>query len=567
MGEVTVLMKLSQSLSKLGLVLVVVLSSNLLVIDFSSAAPKAGAKCTKKGKIQVYKSYEYKCVKKSGKLVWSKGNKISQAPAATPEISPTPEPTSDASPSPSTISTPSPLPTPYPSSTSTPRDWNSLRSTDLGYIHDYNSWCDLEKDLPTSLKQIEDAYFQAAKCSGIYRVAKYELGTARPISALDDTQSLGTTQCQISEPADSRHLRGFMNLWEQGRRDYHLRNIVPGPKMKVQVIPIYASDTAEPVNTPAFDYEPYLSFVEAWSKYSSDGETDIQIRIPSQYFKFSKKVSEYGLYHENNHDNPGHIRFVNDLVSEVDDKIDFTGANAVLVLVPPGTPLVNFHQAAVKTFNTKEGRIESGSTMYPLTLTGLEPIKHSSFLVPFWWIHEMYHTGFGFDDHYGDGQRNASTEYGMGWWSLMTPWGGDLLAWEKWIAGFITDSQVHCVKPNGSTVRWIAPSSVKTKEKKLIVIPISQTKGIIIESVRAAGLYYKIPKKSEGVLVYVADLEIKGHGYGLKLVLPENLNLLNSSFFLSDASLQSGDSVVTNGYKITVVESGTFGDVVRVEKA
>ncbi|NDG69330.1 MAG: hypothetical protein EBX48_04230 [Actinobacteria bacterium] len=57
------------------------------------------------------------------------------------------------------------------------------------------------------------------------------------------------------------------------------------------------------------------------------------------------------------------------------------------------------------------------------------------------------------------------------------------------------------------------------------------------------------------------------HGYGLKLVLPENLNLVDNSFFLSDASLQSGDSVITNGYKITVVESGNFGDVVRIEKA
>jgi len=547
--------------------IVIALVAALILPTTSSAAPKAGAKCPKKGKIQVYKSYEYTCVKKSGKLIWSKGKKISESTAANPENSPTPEPTPAASPIPSTNSGPAPLPTSTPSPTTTPRDWNSLRSTDMGYIHDYNSWCDIEKDLPISLKRIEDAYVQATRCSGIYRVAKYQLGDARPKSAYDNSYSVDTAQCQISEPADSRHLRGFMNLWEQGRRDYYLRNIVPGPKMKVQIIPIYASDTAQPLNTPADDYEPYLSFFEEWAKYSSDGETNIQIRIPNQYFKFSKKVSEYGLYHENNHDNPGHTRFVNDLVGEVDEKIDFTGANAVLVLVPPGTPLINFQQAAVKNFNTKEGRIESGSTMYPLTLNGLETTKYSSFLVPFWWIHEMYHTGFGFDDHYGDGQRNVSTEYGMGWWSLMTPWGGDLLAWEKWIAGFTTDSQVHCVKPNGSTVRWIAPSSVKTKEKKLIVIPISQTKGIMIESVRAAGLYYKIPKRSEGVLVYVADLEIKGHGYGLKLVLPENLNLVDNSFFLSDASLQSGDSVITNGYKITVVESGNFGDVVRIEKA
>ena len=64
----------------------------------------------------------------------------------------------------------------------------------------------------------------------------------------------------------------------------------------------------------------------------------------------------------------------------------------------------------------------------------------------------------------------------------------------------------------------------------------------------------------------MADLEVQGHGLGMKLVLPQNLSLANQSFFLSDATLQVGDSVSSNGFKITVVESGTFGDVVRVEK-
>jgi len=49
----------------------------------------------------------------------------------------------------------------------------------------------------------------------------------------------------------------------------------------------------------------------------------------------------------------------------------------------------------------------------------------------------------------------------------MTRNGGDLSAWEKWMAGFITDSQVHCLSATAANTRWIAPSSVKTKEKKV----------------------------------------------------------------------------------------------------
>jgi hypothetical protein len=145
--------------------------------------------------------------------------------------------------------------------------------------------------------------------------------------------------------------------------------------------------------------------------------------------------------------------------------------------------------------------------------------------------------------------------------------GGDLSAWEKWVIGFITDSQVHCLSGNEPATRWIAPSSVKTTQKKLIVIPISATKGIAIESIRAAGLYYKIPKASEGVLAYEIDLERIGHGIGLKLILPTNRNPNQPPFFLSQATLRRGESVVSNGFTITVVESGTFGDVIKVERA
>ena len=56
----------------------VALALGLLVPTISQAAPKDGAKCAKKGKIQVYKSYEFTCIKKNGKLVWSKGQLLEQ---------------------------------------------------------------------------------------------------------------------------------------------------------------------------------------------------------------------------------------------------------------------------------------------------------------------------------------------------------------------------------------------------------------------------------------------------------------------------------------------------------
>ena len=57
-----------------------------------------------------------------------------------------------------------------------------------------------------------------------------------------------------------------------------------------------------------------------------------------------------------------------------------------------------------------------------------------------------------------------------------------------------------------------------------------------------------------------------GHGLGLKLVLPTNRNPNLPPFFLSQAPIRQGESVTSNGYRITIIESGTWGDVVKVEK-
>ena len=540
----------------------------------SATPPKAGEKCTTLNKKQTYKNYQFTCVKKSGKLVWSKGvlikkeNSVAAAPTASPSptTSPTVSPTPRPSESPSTSVTPTPTPTPSP--TFSVRDWISTRNTDLGYINEYESRCDRETDLTGILKELENAYFQYSRCSGIYRVAKYELGSLRPSVSID-TVSTATSieQCKIAEPRNSNNQRGFFTNFEPDRLNYLNLSKIPGPKMSIQVIPIFASDTEKPKNSPETDYGAYLEFLTEWARYSSDGDSQISFKFSKEYLEFPNKVSNYNLFHENRHDSPDHVRFVSDLVAAVDSKIDFTGIDTVIVVVPPGTPLNIFQQATLKDFRTNEGLVRVGTTEYPFTLNNFDKVKFSNFLVPFWWIHELYHSGIGLDDHYGDAKFDINTEYGLGWWTLMTPSGGDLSAWEKWFIGFISDSQVHCVNPGAPTTRWIAPSSVKTKEKKLIVVPISQTKGIVIESIRAAGLYYKIPKASEGVLVYEVDLSIVGHGLGLKLVLPTNRKPNQGNFFLAQAPLRQGESVLSNGFRITIVESGTFGDVVKVEKA
>jgi hypothetical protein len=52
----------------------------------------------------------------------------------------------------------------------------------------------------------------------------------------------------------------------------------------------------------------------------------------------------------------------------------------------------------------------------------------------------------------------------------------------------------------------------------------------------------------------------------MTLILPQNRSAGTLPYKLAEAPLRIGESVTYEGVKISIVESGNFGDVVRVEK-
>jgi hypothetical protein len=153
-------------------------------------------------------------------------------------------------------------------------------------------------------------------------------------------------------------------------------------------------------------------------------------------------------------------------------------------------------------------------------------------------------------------------------WGNMSGMQGELLTWDKWTIGFIADTQVRCAPSDSSTTHWLRPSSSKGSFEKLLVIPLSATQGIAVESRRSTGYNYKYPKASEGALVYTIDTTETRHGYGMYVKPPAQraTNRQGNGFSRGDAALKKGESVTVSGVKISVINSGSFGDVVKVEK-
>jgi hypothetical protein len=107
---------------------------------------------------------------------------------------------------------------------------------------------------------------------------------------------------------------------------------------------------------------------------------------------------------------------------------------------------------------------------------------------------------------------------------------------------------------------------VKTSNEKLLVVPLSGSEVLVVESQRAAGLNYKLPQSSEGALVYYVNIAEKRQGYGYKVLGVKGKKISTDPFLLADWTLKDGESLNFKGIQIEVVESGEFGDVISVSK-
>lgn len=487
-----------------------------------NAAAKTGSKCAKAGAKSLVNNKSYTCIKSGKGLVWSKG---------------------------------------VNSKTKNLIDFKSFYSTDNGYYDNFPLGpCQIDPLVPTEWIEMQKLFYNLQACAGQLRLAKYNLGNLRPTASYSDSKNFNAVQpCKINS-GNHYSLMHRTESWAASQKH-------PGPNSVIQLVPIYAEDTALPKNSPAKDYEKYLAYIKEWTDYSSDFGSNVIYKIPDQYIKFPGKIADYKLNHEMNWDAPNNVKFNKDVITAVDSAIDFTGVNMVIVVAPAESNASIMQQAALGSFQTKEGTASVGMSQFPDNPTNPQGSQHIVAAHPFWWIHEAYHAGYGLDDHYGDRRSSINSEYGMGWWTMMTPWGGDLSIWEKWLLGFVKDSQIQCTSESPTSTHWIAPSSVKTQESKAIVIPISSTKVLVAESIRSAGLYYKIPIQNQGVLVYEIDLTKSDHGMGMKLLVPKNKQINSTTpFFMAGAALKKGDFTTSNGITLTIIDSGSFGDVIKLSK-
>ena len=293
-------------------------------------------------------------------------------------------------------------------------------------------------------------------------------------------------------------------------------------------------------------------------KEMSYGKLSYNLKPQLKWYRMSKNSSEYvtGGWSFNSHK-----AYITEAAKLADADVDFSATDSLIILANPDAKGMGYSGPAFSAIQgngiTLDGKYISNGATSAYDLNNWKSI---------WLNHEISHT-MGLVDLYAYSTSNTANRYdglrytgefsymGLSSYDSNSP---SLLAFERWNLGWIEDSQIECMKSSQLT-KLISPVEI-TGGTKAIVIPISRTKAVVVESRRAIGID-KALKKS-GALVYVVDSSIQS-GLGPVKVFPSDL-INDPRFFNAPRAL--GESVVVEGVTIKVVKSDTMGDTVEINK-
>jgi hypothetical protein len=432
----------------------------------------------------------------------------------------------------------------------------------------FSDRCAIDTKAPKEWSALSKLQADTYRCQTPFRVVAKTLPKVGPKSVASPASALlDANICKIADAGDDRDSKFLGWPATDARKAMFNFGRYPSPKTVFQIVPIEAPDAPAGNQTPMKDYGKYFTWMKNYFSYISDFGSEIEFRVPEKYLKFSKPLKPYNIQHLNKSD---FRSFPKDLIAEVDSQIDFAGANITIVLAPAGTPATTFGQQHFQDGVTAEGKLGKFEAMAPATydLTKVDELNRN-LVSPMFWLHNFFHTGvMDFGDGDGEPASNEDKDRAMGAWGVMAQGQIGLLGWQKWLLGFWQDSQVACVNKNLTTTVWLAPEGYRTTRTKLAVIPLSVNKGIVIESMRPAGLEYKLGADEQGALVYVVDT-VDRNRFSNTYEVQHDSSAKDNRFDPKRkefwAPLDKGDSITYEGVKITNVEWGDFGDVIKVE--
>jgi M6 family metalloprotease-like protein len=545
----------------------------------SFATIKAGDLCKQPGTTLTVKSVKLTCLKSGKKLIWTK-KKVKKVENQVPPKS------SSGSEIPAVVPakflSTEPLPIPTSPDYKVGNNCAKVSWPIVGYLSDGNIGYVACSGPPNNLRYATNtAWIQVDPATRKplipIEVSEYTLDTRQPHAYIYPTNSTQKPTSALSTSAEFSNMEPCRLKEEKGARinsnmGFPIKDVRVklDDRVVVQVIPVDFADVRADTD-PGKDLEDALSAIEKFWERQATTKADIVIQTPNKYINLKKNVLDYGLNIDysnfGNNGGKNYWPFADEAAAAIDDVVDFTNVDIVIIATPPAIT-----DKQIGTFVAQKAIVGESSVLntkekiiYNFLIRGADEYRDISN-----WIHEFGHM-FGLTDFGHDGPADASQNSqnaGKGFFDIMTAYrSAELYVWHRFLLGVLENSQINCVTTTSKTTHWLQPVASSGNVQKGVVIPLSTTEAIVVESRRRMGYDATLGREGEGALVYKVDTSAefgeqtgKSSSYVLSPDRKSNRDIRFS------VPLKIGDSVSYKGWTIKVIEAGKFGDVITVEK-
>ena len=332
------------------------------------------------------------------------------------------------------------------------------------------------------------------------------------------------------------------------------------PGFKIAVLAVDFEDYPA-VSTPAEEIVDVEIELTRYYERMSSVPISFEWIVPDEFKRMKKSLGDYelGTVSLGMDFGPTYRPYIQDVIDLYDDEIDFSEIDAVVIEEPRYVPdamhplyLPYVYGNGSLRFSSDEGLVKR------IMVSGNDELRN----IPNW-LHEFGHLLGMPDRNWADG--------GAPGYDIMFGWYGspEMSIWLRWIFGIATDEQIHCVTQAEPSTHWIRPVAWDGEYVKGLVLPVNSSTVIVVESRKRQGYDVLTAEYGEGAYVYRIDTRAKMYGSDSRVLVdsirPDRATILQNDWSF-DSQLQPGDVVESDGWRIEVLESGDYGEVVRVQK-
>lgn len=368
-------------------------------------------------------------------------------------------------------------------------------------------------------------------------------------------------RCKIREASQNDVLYGDKNFTKTGFPV--AKPTTSSGTVKWALIPVQFADSP-----PQGDFRPrvdgQMSLLSEWFATVSGGKFKVDWVVARDWVTLPGSANDYIIPRSVNViDAPNGPKLFREAMLAADPTFDFTNIQTVNFILPKGQTVIGETSQGfpwdqvVQQVTTNEGRVQS----YSIPGVFMDDPRRA-----YWsyWAHEFGHA-MGLP-HIGS-SRGELPPFNP--WDLMGGQDGpsrELTGWLRFLAGWLDDEQVYCqdLAQASDLKLTLVPLSDNKTGIKMVGIPISSTKILLIESRRETKFSCPSTPARNGVLVYVYDATL-GHNQDFLIAAEPSGRVAQYSTCLvspnPDFLLRSGDKVTVEGVTVEVVEHGVFDKI------